>query len=112
MRRGGRDRVRERPGPRSGQHADGRVRAGRAAGHRAARTRGVRTGPDRRRMMSKDTLTVTDNRTGKSCEIAITDGAIRATELRQLKSGPDDVGLLTYDPAFMNTASTRSALSV
>jgi citrate synthase len=62
-------------------------------------------------MMSKDTLTLTDNRTGKSCDIAITDGAIRATELRQLKTGPDDPGLLTYDPAFMNTASTRSAIT-
>src|SRR5262249_56142449 len=61
--------------------------------------------------MSKDTLTITDNRTGKHCEIAITDGAIRAMELRQLKSGPDDFGLLTYDPAFMNTASTRSAIT-
>ena len=49
--------------------------------------------------MSKDTLTITDNRTGKHCEIAITDGAIRAMELRQLRSGPDDFGLLTYDPA-------------
>src|SRR5262245_66528167 len=61
--------------------------------------------------MSKDTLTITDNRTGKHCEIAITDGTIRAMELRQLKSGPDDFGLLTYDPAFMNTASTRSAIT-
>ena len=61
--------------------------------------------------MSKDTLTLTDNRTGKSCDIAITDGAIRATELRRLKTGPDDPGLLTYDPAFMNTASTRSAIT-
>src|SRR4029453_15721516 len=103
-------RVRERHGPRGGQHADGGVRAGRAAGHRAARTRGARTGW-KEGMMSKNTLTVTDNRTGKHCEIAITDGAIRATELRQLKMGPDDVGLLTYDPAFMNTASTRSAIT-
>src|SRR4030095_14071909 len=45
------------------------------------------------------------------CEIAITDGAIRAMDLRQLKSGPDDFGLLSYDPAFMNTASTRSAIT-
>src|SRR5262247_776490 len=61
--------------------------------------------------MGKSTLTITDNRTGKSREVAITDGAIRAMELRQLKSGPDDFGLLTYDPAFMNTASTRSAIT-
>ena len=61
--------------------------------------------------MGKSTLTITDNRTGKSREVAITDGAIRAMDLRELKSGPDDFGLLTYDPAFMNTASTRSAIT-
>jgi citrate synthase len=61
--------------------------------------------------MRKNTLTITDNRTGKACEIKITDGAIRAMDLRQVKSGPMDFGLLTYDPAFMNTASTRSAIS-
>jgi citrate synthase len=61
--------------------------------------------------MGKSTLTITDNRTGQSREIAITDGAIRAMDLRQLKSGPDDFGLLTHDPAFMNTASTCSAIT-
>jgi citrate synthase len=61
--------------------------------------------------MVKDTLTVTDNRTGQSCEIPIVDGAIRAIELRQMRTGPDDFGLLSYDPAFMNTASTRSAIT-
>jgi citrate synthase len=61
--------------------------------------------------MSKNTLTITDNRTGKACEIKITDGAIRAMDLRQVKIGPEDIGLLTYDPAFMNTASTRSAIT-
>jgi len=58
-----------------------------------------------------DTLTVTDNRTGKTYEVPITDGAIRALDLRQVRTGPDDFGLLAYDPAFMNTASTRSAIT-
>ncbi len=58
-----------------------------------------------------NTLTITDNRTGKSYEIPITDGAIRAMDLRQIKTGSDDFGLLSYDPAFMNTASTRSSIT-
>ena len=62
-------------------------------------------------MSTKDTLTVTDNRTGKAYELPITDGAIRAMDLRQVKTGADDFGLLAYDPAFMNTASTRSAVT-
>ncbi len=58
-----------------------------------------------------DTLTVTDNRTGKSYEIPIEDGAIRAMALRQIKTGDDDFGLLSYDPAFQNTASCRSQVT-
>jgi citrate synthase len=58
-----------------------------------------------------DTLTITDNRTGKQYEVPITDGTIRATDLRQIKTGPDDFGLITYDPAFMNTASCRSRIT-
>ena len=61
--------------------------------------------------MNKNTLTITDNRTDQSYEVPITDGAIRATDLRRIRSGPDDPGLLSYDPAFMNTGSTRSALT-
>jgi citrate synthase len=57
------------------------------------------------------TLSVTDNRTGKAYEIPIHDGAIRATDLRQIKVGADDQGLLSYDPAYMNTASCRSAIT-
>jgi citrate synthase len=57
------------------------------------------------------TLTVTDNRTGTTYEFAITDGTIRATELRNIKVSDDDFGLMTYDPAFMNTASCRSAIT-
>jgi citrate synthase len=58
-----------------------------------------------------DTLTITDNRTGKQYEIPVRDGAIRATDLRQLKVADDDQGLLTYDPAFMNTAACRSRIT-
>jgi citrate synthase len=58
-----------------------------------------------------DTLTITDNRTGKKYEIAVSEGAIRATDLRQIKAGNDDTGLMTYDPAFMNTAACRSKIT-
>jgi citrate synthase len=61
--------------------------------------------------MGTETLTVTDNRTGKAYEIPIAEGAIRAIDLRQIKASPGDFGLLSYDPAFMNTASTRSAIT-
>src|SRR4026209_545723 len=52
-----------------------------------------------------DTLTITDNRTGKQYEIPISHGVIRATDLRQVKVAPDDQGLSTYDPAFMTAAA-------
>ena len=58
-----------------------------------------------------DTLTVTDNRTGKTYELPITDGTVRATDLRKIRTGADDFGLTTYDPAFLNTASCRSAIT-
>ena len=58
-----------------------------------------------------DTLTVTDNRTGKTYEVEITDGTVRAMDFRQMKVDEDDFGLMTYDPAFTNTASTRSAIT-
>src|SRR5436305_703440 len=58
-----------------------------------------------------DTLTVTDNRTGKQYEIPIEDGTIRATELRKIKVEDDDFGLMIYDPAYMATASCRSAIT-
>ena len=61
--------------------------------------------------MPQETLTVTDNRTGKSYEIPIAQGAIKAADLRQIKTDADDFGLMSYDPAFMNTASTRSAIT-
>ena len=61
--------------------------------------------------MGSDTLTVTDNRTGKSYTLPITHGAVRAMDLRQIRTGPDDFGLLSYDPAFTNTASTISRIT-
>ncbi len=60
---------------------------------------------------SGDTLTITDNRTGKQYEVPIEDNTIRATELRNIKVDEDDFGLMTYDPAFMATASCRSAVT-
>ena len=61
--------------------------------------------------MPQDTLTITDNRTGKNYNVPVENGTIRAMDLRQIKTGPDDFGLMTYDPAFMNTASCRSAIT-
>jgi citrate synthase len=59
-----------------------------------------------------DTLTITDNRTGKSYDIPVAEGGvIRATDLRQIKTDKDDPGLMTYDPAFMNTAACRSRIT-
>src|SRR5687767_3821710 len=60
--------------------------------------------------MSKDSLTITDNRTGKSYEIAIENGAIKALDLRQIRAG-DDPGLMTYDPGFTNTAACKSRIT-
>jgi citrate synthase len=58
-----------------------------------------------------ETITITDNRTGKQYEVPITNGAIRATDLKQIKAANDDGGLFTYDPAFMNTAACRSRIT-
>ncbi len=59
----------------------------------------------------KNTLSITDNRTGQSYTLPVDHGAIRAMDLRKIKTGPEDFGLMTYDPAFMNTASCRSAIT-
>ena len=59
----------------------------------------------------KDTLTVTDNRTGRTYELPITDDTIRAMDLRQIRVNDDDFGMLSYDPGFKNTASTRSDIT-
>src|SRR5258708_3811209 len=58
-----------------------------------------------------DTLSIVDNRTGKKYELPIQDGTIRAMDLRQIKAGNEDFGLMTYDPAFMNTANCRSSIT-
>src|SRR3954464_7075364 len=60
---------------------------------------------------ASETLTITDNRTGSTYEVPIEDGTIRALALRDIKVGEDDFGLMTYDPAYMNTASCRSAIT-
>ncbi|MDA8395412.1 MAG: citrate synthase [Candidatus Dormibacteraeota bacterium] len=60
---------------------------------------------------AEGTLTVTDSRTGKRYELPIVDGAIRTLDLRQIKTRPDDFGLMGYDPAFQNTASCRSSIT-
>jgi citrate synthase len=59
----------------------------------------------------QDTLTVTDNRTGENYELEVTDGTVKAMDLRQIKVSEDDFGLMAYDPAFTNTASCRSAIT-
>ena len=59
----------------------------------------------------QDTLTITDNRTGQTYEVEITDGTVKAMDLRQVKVSDDDFGLMAYDPAFTNTASCRSAIT-
>jgi len=61
--------------------------------------------------MPQDSLTITDNRTGQNYTLPVENGTIRAMDLRKIKTGPEDFGLMTYDPAFMNTASCRSAIT-
>jgi citrate synthase len=61
--------------------------------------------------MPKDTLTLTDNRTGKTYEIPIENDTIRATDLRKIKVNPDDFGMISYDPAYMNTAACASRIT-
>src|SRR3954463_10327009 len=60
---------------------------------------------------AQDTLTVTDNRTGESYELEITDATVKAMDFRQIKVDEDDFGLMTYDPAYTNTASCRSEIT-
>ena len=61
--------------------------------------------------MSKETLTITDNRTGKNYEIPIQNGTIKAIDLRQIKTDEEDFGMMTYDPGFLNTASCQSRIT-
>jgi citrate synthase len=62
--------------------------------------------------MSTETLTITDNRTGRNYEIPIWQGTIRAMDLRQIKTSDEDFGLMTYDPGFTNTASCQSRITM
>ena len=66
---------------------------------------------DKKPATAAATLNATDSRSGKTAALAVTNGAIRAADLRQFSAGPDDPGLLSYDPAFLNTASCRSAIT-
>src|SRR5947207_13455740 len=61
--------------------------------------------------MPEQTLTIADNGTGESYTLPIENGTVRAMDLRQIKTDADDFGLMTYDPALMNTASTKSAIT-
>jgi citrate synthase len=61
--------------------------------------------------MPTNTLTVTDNRTGKSYDLPVQDGCIRAADLRQIKVQADEFGMMSYDPAFLNTAACRSSVT-
>jgi len=62
--------------------------------------------------MATESLSVTDSRTGSAYEIPSAEGAVRATELRQIEVDEDDVGLMSYDPAFLNTAAVRSSITL
>ncbi|MBM3797198.1 MAG: citrate synthase [Acidobacteria bacterium] len=61
--------------------------------------------------MPSETLTITDNRTGKTYELPITHETIKATDLRQMKTDPSDFGLMPYDPSYMNTAACKSRIT-
>jgi citrate synthase len=66
---------------------------------------------EQKRVSNLETLTITDNRTGKQYDLPIENGTIKAIDLRQIKTDPEDFGLMTYDPAFMNTASCKSKIT-
>ena len=61
--------------------------------------------------MARDSLTVTDNRNGKTYEFPIDHGTVRAMDLRKIKTSEDDFGIMAYDPAFTNTAACRSGIT-
>ena len=62
--------------------------------------------------MSRESLSITDHCTGRSCEIPIEHGTIRAIDLHQIRRGTEHFGLMAYDPAFLNTASCRRSIPV
>src|SRR5271165_5881456 len=59
----------------------------------------------------KESLTITDNRTGSTYEVPLFEGSIRAKDLKQIKQDPEDFGVMSYDPAFLNTASCQSRVT-
>ena len=61
--------------------------------------------------MSKDTLTITDNRTGSTYEVPVEYDTINAMDLRKIKVNDNDFGMMSYDPGFKNTASTKSTIT-
>ena len=61
--------------------------------------------------MPNESLSITDNRTGKSYELPLQDGNVRASDLRQIKVKPDDFGMMSYDPSYLNTAACQSAIT-
>jgi citrate synthase len=61
--------------------------------------------------MPSETLTIVDNRTGKTYEIPIENGTIHATDLRKIRTDSEDFGLMSYDPGFMNTAACKSRIT-
>src|SRR6201984_3472510 len=61
--------------------------------------------------VSQNSLSITDNRTNRTYTLPIENGAVRAMDIRQIKTGPEDFGLMTYDPAFTNTASCHSSIT-
>ncbi len=61
--------------------------------------------------MTKEKLTIVDDRTNLTYTLPIENGAIRAVDLRKIKTAPDDFGLMSYDPAFLNTASCQSKVT-
>jgi citrate synthase len=71
----------------------------------------VAAGPEKSGPAGKSSLSVTDNRTGKTYELPIENGTVKAMDLRQIKVSADDFGLMTYDPAYMNTASCKSRIT-
>ena len=75
------------------------------------RLRCTNTGPSREETLPQDSLTIVDNRTGQEYTLPITDGTIRATDLSRITAVEDDHGLMAYDPAYLNTASCRSAIT-
>ncbi len=83
----------------------------RATGVREARKAAATPGRDASRDDPRDSLSVVDNRTGQSFEVPIRHGSVSAMDFRKMKSGSDDFGLMVYDPAFLNTASTQSRIT-